>query len=326
MKTYTFSPQKATTLVREAFCLYRIHTREVARQVSGSISFLRYVESRVEQATGMRLEGRKVLIIGPGQGRQEMVYFGQKNEVVGIDLDVIAHSLDPRTYVRMLRQNGLMRTTKTLVRKGLGLDRLAARELKKQLGIRRFPPTPILQMDASEMTFPDHSFDFIYTFSVLEHIPDPEAALREIERVLRPDGACYLSLHLYTSEGGCHDPRVFANDPARPPYWAHLRPQHQAEVQPNAYLNRLSLAEWKRLFQQRMPGVQFATDGFHKELHAQLSAELSRLRAGGELAEYSDEELLSVNLIAQWRKPKETPPAQAVVQSALEPTASGNRP
>ena len=42
--------------------------------------------------------------------------------------------------------------------------------------------------DATRMEFADESFDFVYSFHALEHIPDFRAALREMRRVLRPDG------------------------------------------------------------------------------------------------------------------------------------------
>lgn len=44
------------------------------------------------------------------------------------------------------------------------------------------------QGDATQMEFDDESFDFVYSFHALEHIPDYRAALYEIRRVLRPDG------------------------------------------------------------------------------------------------------------------------------------------
>lgn len=42
--------------------------------------------------------------------------------------------------------------------------------------------------DATKMEFDDESFDFVYSFHALEHIPDFRAALREMRRVLRRDG------------------------------------------------------------------------------------------------------------------------------------------
>src|SRR5690606_25161147 len=41
--------------------------------------------------------------------------------------------------------------------------------------------------DATCMEFPAASFDFVYSFHALEHIPQYRTALREIHRVLKPD-------------------------------------------------------------------------------------------------------------------------------------------
>ncbi len=43
-------------------------------------------------------------------------------------------------------------------------------------------------MDATELTLDDASFDLIYSFHALEHIEDPDRALTEMQRVLRPGG------------------------------------------------------------------------------------------------------------------------------------------
>lgn len=45
---------------------------------------------------------------------------------------------------------------------------------------------------ATAMPFPDNSFDAIWTVWVVEHIPEPERALREMRRVLKPGGKLYL--------------------------------------------------------------------------------------------------------------------------------------
>lgn len=42
--------------------------------------------------------------------------------------------------------------------------------------------------DATKMAFEDESFDFVYSYHALEHIPDYGAALHEMRRVLKQDG------------------------------------------------------------------------------------------------------------------------------------------
>ncbi len=46
----------------------------------------------------------------------------------------------------------------------------------------------LLLMDAEHLEFPDNSFDYVITTFVLCSIPDPVKALREMKRVLKPDG------------------------------------------------------------------------------------------------------------------------------------------
>lgn len=49
--------------------------------------------------------------------------------------------------------------------------------------------------DAEALTFPDDSFDVVYSNGVLHHIPDMAQAFREIRRVLKPGGRFYILLY-----------------------------------------------------------------------------------------------------------------------------------
>ena len=50
-----------------------------------------------------------------------------------------------------------------------------------------------VQADARAMPFRDGEFDAAWSIWVLDHVPNPEQALREIRRVLKPGGLLYLS-------------------------------------------------------------------------------------------------------------------------------------
>jgi SAM-dependent methyltransferase len=51
-----------------------------------------------------------------------------------------------------------------------------------------------LHLDLQQMALPDASVDVLLTPHVLEHVPDTEAALAEIARVLAPGGRMYLQV------------------------------------------------------------------------------------------------------------------------------------
>lgn len=58
---------------------------------------------------------------------------------------------------------------------------------------RRYFHKPFVAASATAMPFRDGEFDAIWTIWVLEHIPNPESALREMRRVVRPGGLILLS-------------------------------------------------------------------------------------------------------------------------------------
>jgi ubiquinone/menaquinone biosynthesis C-methylase UbiE len=46
--------------------------------------------------------------------------------------------------------------------------------------------------DAMALEFDDRSFDFIFSYHALEHISDPEKALKEMYRVMKPDAGFWI--------------------------------------------------------------------------------------------------------------------------------------
>jgi SAM-dependent methyltransferase len=57
--------------------------------------------------------------------------------------------------------------------------------------------------DALRMPFPDAHFDAVIAAEVLEHIPDDEAAMAEIARVVRPGGLVAVSVPRWLPERVC---------------------------------------------------------------------------------------------------------------------------
>src|SRR5581483_7826543 len=59
---------------------------------------------------------------------------------------------------------------------------------------QRFPWLQVLEGDAEALPVADRSVDAVVMLDVLEHVPDPHAALVEAHRVLRPGGMIVLSV------------------------------------------------------------------------------------------------------------------------------------
>ena len=53
----------------------------------------------------------------------------------------------------------------------------------------------VIQADLHQPPFARESFDFIYSLGVLHHLPDPEAAFRNLLRFLKPDGQIQVFLY-----------------------------------------------------------------------------------------------------------------------------------
>jgi phosphatidylethanolamine/phosphatidyl-N-methylethanolamine N-methyltransferase len=59
----------------------------------------------------------------------------------------------------------------------------------------------VLEMDASDMNFPDNSFDIVVAMYVLTVVPDPIKVMRELERVCRPGGQVIVVNHFSQNHG-----------------------------------------------------------------------------------------------------------------------------
>ena len=65
-----------------------------------------------------------------------------------------------------------------------GLDIIGSPEVEK----RKIMDGVFVSYDGTSIPFAEHSFDFVYTCQALEHIRNPSAIIKEVHRILKPNG------------------------------------------------------------------------------------------------------------------------------------------
>jgi len=120
---------------------------------------------RASIAAAERIGGR-ILEVGVGTGISLPVY-ARTNKLVGVDISV-----------PMLRK---------------------AKERVEAEGLRNVEALSV--MDAAKLALPDQSFDVIVAQYVITAVPDPEGALDEFARVIKPGGEIVLVNHIGAESG-----------------------------------------------------------------------------------------------------------------------------
>jgi SAM-dependent methyltransferase len=119
--------------------------------------------------------GVRVLDVGSGSGRHSAEAAVRGARVVAVDLDAGALAeVRPRTVTAAA-----------------------------WLGLSGVPDPDPLQGDITALPFPDGAFPRVIASEVLEHVPDDEAAIREIARVLSPGGVVAVTVPRWLPERIC---------------------------------------------------------------------------------------------------------------------------
>ena len=132
---------------------------------------------RVLADGGRDLWGRRVADVGCGEGITDLALMlkAEPAELIGYDVN----PTDPGRLLEEARREGV------------------AEELPRTLRFEISEPTRI--------PAEDDAFDVVLSWSAFEHVDDPPLLMREISRVLRPDGVFMLQLWpFYHSEHGSH--------------------------------------------------------------------------------------------------------------------------
>ena len=227
----------------------------------------------------------RVLDIGCGQRYPNTLLFAnEKNrEAYGIDTDVVGPGI--AKYIRMIGRNGLERSVKSALRELL-FDRSYYKALNKYSGktLHKNKLT-INNAEAGNLPFQNNFFDLVVSNAVFEHIEDVPSALKEINRICKPDAVYYIVIHLYCSLSGGHNMRWAFPEKSIPddvPPWDHLRGN---EFPTHIYLNKLQETEYRAIFEQYTEILEW-NDGPNE------GEELLTPDIALELSEYSREELL----------------------------------
>jgi SAM-dependent methyltransferase len=114
-----------------------------------------------------------------------------------------------------------------------------------------YSPVASLRFPMNAIPFPDGAFDFVLASHVLEHIADEQGALREVSRVLAPDGFAVLQVPIIRQGPTFEDRRIKRPETRLRVY---LHPDH-VRAYGTDYPERLKAA-----------GLRVTVDGFLRKL------------------------------------------------------------
>jgi ubiquinone/menaquinone biosynthesis C-methylase UbiE len=158
------------------------------------------------EATPMRYDWREGIVFAPGtreyyreidrrffaSARQYLPWkanpFDQLVPYADLShLDVLEIGVGQGTHAQLISPRAKSFT-------GIDLTEAAQQATSRRLEIFGIPGR-ILQMDAEAMSFPDASFDFIWSWGVIHHSADTRRVLTEMSRVLRPGGRATVMVY-----------------------------------------------------------------------------------------------------------------------------------
>ena len=122
------------------------------------------------------------------EGERREGYYGVINE---LEFDKIRESVTGRETLEIGCGTGLiLERTAAVAKRARGIDLSHG-----MLGVSRRKGLEVTQASAVTLPFPDGSFDVVYSFKVLPHVPDIRSAVSEVHRVLRRGGSAFLEFY-----------------------------------------------------------------------------------------------------------------------------------
>ncbi|MCP4903314.1 MAG: methyltransferase domain-containing protein [bacterium] len=274
------------------------HNRDFARE---HFAFFRRLCEDLDRLS-FNLDGLRVLDVGCGKMTWlTLLLHSCGAQVTGIDTEWVKPGFSLSKYWSMLRTNGLERALRTLV-----WDSMYARPYYTEL--KRVCPFQLLfegidarAMSVVDLDFPDATFDLVVSHEVFEHLPNVDAALDELRRVMKPEAVTYIYTHSFTSISGGHHIawKYPESEPsATVPPWDHLRDNRFPDIP--SWVNGWREHQYRGAFERHFEVLDWIPTG--NEGSALLTPEIR-----DELSQYTEHELLNKGFISVARP---APPAR----------------
>ncbi len=242
------------------------------------------------------INGKRVLDLGCGKAAwMTLLFHSLGANVTGIDTEVVKPGKRFAKYYGIMITNGLERALRTLVWETMFAGPYYRKLAEVAQFDLNFKNVDVKSMDAEAIDFDDNVFDVIVSHEVLEHIPDLQAAAREMKRVLKPTGVMVHYLHNYTSLSGGHHiawkyPDTEPSDTVPP--WDHLRKNLFPDIP--SWISRKRESEMREVFEEHFSVEKWSP--YSKEGKKLLTEEIRV-----ELSQYSEEELLTKGYLIVFR-------------------------
>lgn len=198
------------------------------------------------------LKGKKCLHIGPGGflGLEVLLYSFGAEVVHSVDkfpFGITFPDVTPRyeDYVQLKNKMCLIESGDTILNQAKSRFDEVFNNCLDKITINSDKISYFYPQDVCELPFQDNSYDVVLSFAVLEHVKEPERAVNEICRVLKPGGMTYNRI-ITADHRSFSEFKEFNEFSFR----AYSELDWKAISSKKFYQNRVIPASWKCLFQK----------------------------------------------------------------------------
>lgn len=146
-------------------------------------------------------------------------------------------------------------------------------------GRRLYPWLTILEGDATSVPVPDDCADAVLLLDILEHLGEPERAVEEAHRVLRPGGVVIVSVPHRGPQHRLDSLNLYRGLRARRPWWPPLEPATESAAGVHRHF---TVGELRRLMAPHFEVDRVQRSGFGLQELIHLAGLVARVPRGTE--------------------------------------------